>query len=136
MLANVEECGAHQIADVLNEEPRSWLRVQRLDGRLNHGSVEMASGSGVHLNGAGTGAPNALRVERRFLVALDGAHGIGVTELGNGALEQGGLTRAGRAHQIKCCDPSLGKPLAVVLSEVIVLGEDRLADDQILGARG
>ena len=95
----------------------------------------MARGSGVHLNGAGPRSPDALSVEGRFLIALDNANGMGGAQLSNRALQQGRLTRARGAHQVQRGDATLAKPLAVVLGEVVVLGQDRLANDQTLGDR-
>ena len=56
----------------------------------------MAPSSGVHLNGAGPGSPDALSVEGRFLlIALDNADGVGGAQLSNGAFQEGSLAHLG-----------------------------------------
>ena len=95
----------------------------------------MAPGSGIHLNCTGAGSPDALSVEGRFLIALDDADGMGGAQLSNRALQQGRLARSRRAHQVQRGDATLGEPVPIVLGEVVVLGQDRLADDQILSDR-
>ena len=95
----------------------------------------MAPGSGVHLNCTGPGSPDALSVEGRFLIALDNADGMGGAQLSNGAFQEGSLARSRRAHQVQRGDVALGEPVPIVLGEVVVLGKDRLADDQILSDR-
>ena len=95
----------------------------------------MAPGSGVHLNCTGTGSPDALSVEGRFLIALDDADGMGGAKLGNGAFQEGSLARSRRAHQVQRSDAPLGEPVPIVLGKMVVLGQNRLADDQIFSDR-
>ena len=96
----------------------------------------MAPGSGIHLNRPGASSPDTLSVKGRFLIALDNTDGIGVAQLSNRALQQGRFTGTRGAHQVQRSDATLAEPLPVVLGEVVVLGQDRLANDQTLGDPG
>ena len=95
----------------------------------------MTPGPGIHLNCTGPGSPDALSVKGGFLIALDNADGMGGAQLSNGAFQEGSLARSRRAHQVQRGDVPLGEPVPIVLGEMVVLGQDRLADDQILSDR-
>ena len=71
VLTDIEQRWADQVADVLDEEPGSRLRIQCLDRLLDHRCIEVASGSGIHLNCAGASPPDAVTVKGGFLVALN-----------------------------------------------------------------
>ena len=120
MLAEVEQGRADQVADVLHEEQRAVGRRKCLDGALHHAGVQMAPSTGVHLDGARSGPLDAFRVVGGLLVPFDDADLAGGGEPGDGALQQRGLARAGRAHQVDREDPAYGEPGAHVLGQVVV----------------
>ena len=95
----------------------------------------MAPGSGVHLNGTGPRSPDALSVKGGFLIALDDADGACGAQLSNGAFQEGSLARSRRAHQVQRSDAPLGEPVPIVLGKMVVLGQNRLADDPIFSDR-
>src|SRR5258708_8050897 len=67
----IEERGADQVADVLDEEQRPRGRLQHMEPARQHLGVEVAAAAGVDLHGARAGGADALGVAQRFLVALD-----------------------------------------------------------------
>ena len=81
--------------------PAASRRGQRA---VHHVGVEVAPRPGVDLDRAGAGAGDPLGVGRRLLVALDHADLAARAGLADGALEQGGLARARRAHQVDDVD--------------------------------
>src|SRR4249919_543021 len=135
VLTDIEQRWADQVADVLDEEPGSRLRIQCLDRLLDHRCIEVASGSGIHLNCAGASPPDAVTVKGGFLVALNDTDRRCIAQISNGALQQGSLPRTRGAHQIQRGNALLSEQVTIVLGQVIVLGQDCLTDDQIFGAR-
>ena len=95
----------------------------------------MTPGTGIHLNCTGPGSPNALSVKGGFLIALDDADGACGAQLSNGAFQERSLARSRRAHQVQRGDAPLGEPVPIVLGKMVVLGQNRLADDQIFSDR-
>jgi hypothetical protein len=88
----------------------------------------MTSAAGVDLNRAASGGADPLRVQGRFLISLDDADRNLSAQFANRALQQRSLARPRRAHQIEGHDFATFKPAAVVLGEVIVLGENILLE--------
>ena len=134
VLAHVEQRRADQVADVLDEQQRPLARVQRAERPLDHRGVEVAAGTGVDLDGVGAGAGDALGIGRGLLVALDHADLAAARGLGDGALQQRGLARSRRAHQVDCPDPAPLQPGPVVRREVVVVREHALLDREQVGA--
>jgi len=91
LLADVEQRRADQVADILDEQQGSGLGVQSVDGPLHHRGVQVTARPDVHLDRAGSRAPDPLGVERGLLVTLDDADRAFRSQLGDGPLQQRGL---------------------------------------------
>jgi hypothetical protein len=99
--ADVELGGADQVADVLHEQQVHAVGAQLVDGGSDPGRLQMAvaaEGAGVDLEGLDTQLLDALGVQRGLDVALDDLDAF--SQPLHRLLDQGGLARARRAHQV------------------------------------
>lgn len=82
-----------------------------------HVRFEMAAGAGVDLQRLAASCPYALRIMGRGLIALDHADDHLFLEVVQRALEQRGLPRTRRAHQVEREGPALDEPGAIGLPQ-------------------
>ena len=118
-LTEIEERGADQVADVLDEDDRARLRLELGQRARHHLRVEVATGAGVDLHGARAGRADPVGVALGRLIALD--HGRREPGLTQRALEQRGLPRARRADQVQRQRAAGGQPAPVALCDPRVL---------------
>ena len=70
LLAQVEQRGTNQVADILDQQHRAAWHAQPFDTVRHHMSVEMASGAGVDLHHRGARGPDTVGIGGGRLVAL------------------------------------------------------------------
>jgi hypothetical protein len=90
-LAEVEQRGADQIPDVLDEQQRAGRRIEHPQAPRQHPGIEVAARAGVDLHDPRAGLPDTFGVEQRLLVPLDHRDLTVIAQLADGAHQQAGL---------------------------------------------
>src|SRR6476659_2765328 len=136
-LAEVETCGTHEVADVLNEE-NAMLAKRQVRCRVPHRmGIEMATPPGVDLDSRHTDLANAIGVVAGLLVALDDPQRHFRPKRLESLYEQRGFSCSWARHQVQAEDAQLGPAGPVFIGETLVFSEDALLDrDQIGRACG
>src|SRR5205085_2544938 len=70
-LAQIEQGGADEVADILDHHRRPGGRVEALQCAGDHGRVQVAARPGVDLDDLAPGDADPRRVQVGFLIALD-----------------------------------------------------------------
>lgn len=123
MLAQIEQRGADEIADIFDEHHRTAGWSQLLESLRDHVSLEVASRSSVDLNRRCPRGANAFAVIGGGLIALDDEDRDFVLEVLNCPFQQRRLAGAGRADDVQCQDFSPLEPASVAHGELVVLGK-------------
>lgn len=126
--AEVECCGTHQVADVLDKR-----HAPRGEGKLvervpDHMGIEMTATTGVDLHRRHAARPDAIRIVGGLLIAFDDDNLEPAFELLDGFDEERGLAGAGARHQIEGEHPALGEPRSIYCGIVIVTGKNVALD--------
>src|SRR3569623_1267562 len=100
MLAQIEGRGAHEVADVLDEELFDVRQVLALQRRVHHGRVQVAGVASGDLLGGYPFCEQAARIVVGGEVALDHRDAELAVQRVGGRLQQGRLARAGRGHEV------------------------------------
>lgn len=124
--AEVEQCRADEIADILNKEHGTGWRIELAKRVADHGCIQMTPCTGVDLNDAAAAVANAFGVPRRFLVAFDDLDGEFLPKIANGSFEQRGLSGSRRTHQVEGADVSGGEPSAIPFRQALIFREEFL----------
>ena len=103
-LAEVETCGAHEVADILNEE-NAMLAERQVRCHVSHRmGIEMATPPGVNLDSRHTGLADAIGVVAGLLVALDDPQRHFRTKRLERLYEQRGFSCSWARHQVQAED--------------------------------
>jgi hypothetical protein len=128
VLSQVEERGTHQVADVLDHDHRVGCRVEAAQSSRQHFGVQVAARAGVDLHHVATGGADALGVVRGLLITLDHAEAELAPQVAKQALQQAGLAGSRRADEVQRQNAAPGKPAAIALRQLVVLGEQVLLE--------
>ena len=129
MLADLEFCGAYEVADVLDENHVKRGEIQPLQRVRHHRRVEVAfpteAVACVQKGNLGPESIQAVGIERGFNVTLDDAVPGGVGGFFEDPADEFGLACPRRAHQVNGHDPRrvercpVGIRLAVIFTKDI-----------------
>lgn len=123
MLAEVEQRGAHKIADIFYQHHRAARWPQLLESLRDHVSLKVASGSSVDLNRRCPRGPNPFAVVSGGLIAFDNEDRDFVLEVLNCPFQQRRLAGTRRADDVQCQDFPPLEPASVAHGELVVLGK-------------
>src|SRR5215813_8180243 len=106
--------------------PTFSITTTEPSGELVIGVIEVAPGPGVDLHHPAARRAHPVRVQRGLLVPLDDPDDELAGQVARGPLEQRGLARAGRAHQVEREDAPGAQPVPVLRRERVVAGQHLL----------
>src|SRR5208282_455159 len=127
-LAEIEERGTNQIADVLDEEQVTVTEIEMMQRVVDLMRIEMTAEPRLHLAGGGTCGADARAVAVGRLVAFNHQDAPGSAPLGDRCLQERGLSRTRRPHQVYREDFSPGEMSAVVFGFRRIRREQALVD--------
>ena len=124
MLAEIEAGRTHQIADVFDEQNIDRAEIERVQRVMQHMRVEVAGLAGGDLYGGHAFRSHAPSIILSLEIAFDDSDAKPAADGIDGGLQQAGLPRSGRRHQIDGEDTTTVKMLAIVRRLMIVLAQD------------
>ena len=128
VLSEVEARRTHEIADVLDEQDVDGCKIDRMQRVVNHMRVEVAGLAGGDLHRRHALRPDAPRIVFGLKIAFDHGDAILLANCFDRGLQQAGLSRARRGHQIDREHAAPLQMLAIVGGRVIVLIENACED--------
>ena len=133
MRAEFETRGADEIADVLDDEQIELGEVELIERAVQHDRVEVALAPGVDLDGGSrAGRGGAVRVNGGGNVAVHNRDAQFVFETRECLLDQLGLARAGRGHDVDGEHAHRIDAGAILLREAVIGVEDVFDDRDTL----
>ena len=128
-LAEIEQCRAYQVADVLDQDNGTGQRLELLHAARQHVRLQMAAGTGVDLDHRAAGGADALGVVGGGLVALYHEDAHLVAQRTDGAFQQAGFAGTRRTHQVQREHLTALEPAAIAFGQSLILGQNVLFED-------
>ena len=124
----VEVNGAHEVADILDDDEVGPVQVDGAQGALDHVALKVAQAARVNLDGRGAMLLDLEGIDVAGDVALDDGHVVAVLEGLDGDDDRGRLAGTRAGEQVDAADPVLRIDVAQLCGDAVVAVEDALGN--------